>query len=542
MKRIKAIFGVYVLTLVITIFAYQLPIRANANETMAQSEGIILAPSEPQLSQDGNTLYFGVPFKAVIKDPNPPVIPRRILAPAWMKAMPEGAATDAFAITYIDKGETDLWGNTCETFPQEAKTAFNAAAEIWGNILKSSVPITIKACWTYLTGEDANTLGRTGGIPWKKNFSRAPRKDTFYASSLANALAGSDLDPDMFDMHITYNRNINWYYDTVGNIPTGPAAIANGNFESGSASWTESSPGDLIGEWNRNKVPSHGGTWYTWLGGANDEADYIEQTVTVPSSYLNLVFYHWIASNDSCGEDYAYDFGYVSVSKNGTDWKDVATIPLCNAFDTNRWRRKEIDLSDYANKKVDLRIRVETDGRDISNWYIDTVFFQADTYDLVTVALHEICHGLNFYDSMYIKDKIGAWGVGMPTFDPNIFDVFIKDGEGKYLINSYKNFSTALGTALTSNDLWFHGPKAMAANGRQRVKIYAPSEYDSGSSIGHLDYDTFDNTPNQLMVWAVAAGEVVHDPGPITKALLNDLGWSTRTSAVAPCIVPLLLD
>ncbi len=200
MKRINGIFEVYILALVLTIFAYQWPATANANETMAASEGILPAPLQPQLSEDGNTLYFGVPFKAVVKDPNPPVIPRRILAPAKMKALPEAAATSTFMIEYYPNDEADPGGQTCETFPEDAKRAFEAAAEIWENILKSSVPITIKACWANLTGNNADTLAYSGWGPWKKNFPRAPRKDTFYAGSLANALQGRVLDPDMFVM------------------------------------------------------------------------------------------------------------------------------------------------------------------------------------------------------------------------------------------------------------------------------------------------------------------------------------------------------
>jgi hypothetical protein len=229
-------------------------------------------------------------------------------------------------------------------------------------------------------------LGYSGGGPLHRDFPAAPRANTWYASSLANALNGSDLNPSAFDIHITYNQNYDWYYGVDGNPPD-------------------------------------------------------------------------------------------------------------------------------------------------------------DQTDLMTVVLHEICHGLNFSGSMTYAYGIGSWGYG--TEYPNIYDVFMKDGSGN-LLTSYVNGSTALGSALTSNNIWFHGANAMAANGGQRVKMYAPSDWRSASSYSHLDYIRFNDTQNQLMVYAISAGESIHDPGQITKNLLKDLGWTINveesTSVSLPFLTPLLLD
>ena len=366
MKRRRAIFGVYIFFLVFTIFAYQWPVTANAKSTMVAQGDLLPAPLEPQLSKDEKTLRYGTPLKAVIRDPSPSEGPRRIPAPAWMKDLPEEAAASTISITYIPNGGTDLWDEPCYTFPQAAKDVFEAAARIWENTLKSSVPITIRACWADLGS--SSTLGYSGGGNQYRDFSGAPRASTWYVESLANALHGSDLDPSKWDMHITYNQNFDWYYGTDGNTP-------------------------------------------------------------------------------------------------------------------------------------------------------------ATQMDLMTVVLHEICHGLNFSG---LAEYSGGYGrIGYGSGSPNIYDVFMKDGAGTLLINYTDAYtgSTALGTALTSNDLWFHGSKAMAANGGPRVKMYAPSAWSGGSSYSHLDYQTFNNTPNELMVYAVSSGESVHDPGVITNGLLQDLGW-----------------
>ncbi|MDD5033748.1 MAG: hypothetical protein PHE55_03240 [Methylococcaceae bacterium] len=145
--------------------------------------------------------------------------------------------------------------------------------------------------------------------------------------------------------------------------------------------------------------------------------------------------------------------------------------------------------------------------------------------DFMTVVLHEITHGLNFSTSIQYSSGYGAWG--NDTGYPNIYDTFLVTGAGRQLIDTslYGNPSIVLGSALSSGDLWFNGSNAMAANGGQRVKIYAPSTFSPGASISHLDYSTFAGTANGLMAYALAQGRSIHDPGPVTLGVLKDLGW-----------------
>lgn len=131
----------------------------------ASAQNGLPVPHQPQLSADGNTLFYAQPLKAVINDPNPPAGLRRIPLPEKLSTTPE-TATATFSITYIANGDTDEWGETCYTFPEEAKAAFNAAANIWANTLSSPVPITIKTCWADLGA--VSTLGYSGGAPLKK--------------------------------------------------------------------------------------------------------------------------------------------------------------------------------------------------------------------------------------------------------------------------------------------------------------------------------------------------------------------------------------
>ncbi|HEY5271514.1 MAG TPA: hypothetical protein VII97_14340 [Anaerolineales bacterium] len=175
-------------------------------------------------------------------------------------------------------------------------------------------------------------------------------------------------------------------------------------------------------------------------------------------------------------------------------------------------------------------------------WYYGTDgVVPAGQYDLVTVAAHEIAHGLNFSGSAGYSGGTGSYGY---KGYPNIYDTFMEDSGGIKL-TSYPNPSTELGSLLTSGSLWFNGTNANAANtanGSTRVKIYAPSSWSSGSSYGHLDYSTFKDTANKMMVYAVSSGSSQHNPGPVTKGLLKDLGWVLAGESTGSTIyLPLVL-
>ncbi|WP_045212887.1 fibronectin type III domain-containing protein [Desulfonatronovibrio magnus] len=319
------------------------------------------------MSADGNTLYNAGKPVALIADPNPDRV--RISIPAREKSSIELSAMASFQITYLAEGEEDLWGEPCYDFPDNARTALDRAAEIWGTLISSDVPITIRACWFR---DEGDTLGYAGGQPRHRNFSGAPKPDTWYVGALANSMAGTDLAPSEHDMHIAMNSNFDWYLGTDGNPPS-----------------------------------------------------------------------------------YEHDF--------------------------------------------------------------------------VTIMLHEIAHGLGFTGSVSYSSQDGTAGWGFGTDNPRIYDTFMRDGNGKRLTDTsvYPNPSAGLADLVTSGNLWWHGSHAMSANGGQRVMMYAPAAWSSGSSYSHLDYDTFRGTENRLMVYAASAGDGNHNPGPVTMGILKDMGWNT---------------
>lgn len=167
-----------------------------------------------------------------------------------------------------------------------------------------------------------------------------------------------------------------------------------------------------------------------------------------------------------------------------------------------------------------------------------------EQYDFVTVFLHEICHSLGFGSLADIVNGQGAWSVNIesdlytPSFPipdlenrPTIYDLFLENGNLFRLTDEdrFGNPSFALTNEFIGGNLFFGGSIAQQVNNNQRPRVYAPPTFRAGSSIGHLDEDTYESgTSNALMTPNFGRGEVIHDPGPIILGVLQDMGWTLK--------------
>ena len=163
-----------------------------------------------------------------------------------------------------------------------------------------------------------------------------------------------------------------------------------------------------------------------------------------------------------------------------------------------------------------------------ANWYLGTDgLTPPDRFDLMSVVLHELGHGLGFVGSMNMSNNgAGSWGLG--TGFPIIYDRFTENLQGQQLLDTalFPNPSAALAGQLQSNQLLFDGPHTRARNGTSPVRIYAPITWQQGSSFSHLNEVTFPSgNANSLMTPQIGMGEAIHAPGPIGLGVLHDLGW-----------------
>ncbi len=198
---------------------------------------------------------------------------------------------------------------------------------------------------------------------------------------------------------------------------------------------------------------------------------------------------------------------------------------VIDALDPNAWYPVALAEKIYGESlnddlSADIILKINTD----MNWYLGTDGKALpNQYDLVTVVIHELIHGLGFFDTMSADESTGSWGAASI---PVIYDTFIENFAGNRLTDTLKfeNPSEELKNELTSDSLYFKGPLSINANFGQRVRIYAPSTYDPGSSISHLDEETTPDT-SALMTPFINKSESIHDPGKLTMSMLGDLGW-----------------
>ena len=160
-----------------------------------------------------------------------------------------------------------------------------------------------------------------------------------------------------------------------------------------------------------------------------------------------------------------------------------------------------------------------------------------NNYDFVTVVLHEIAHGLGFTGFMHLNETNNTGYSGYGNKLPAIYDCFLADHEGEHLTDHvhYPNPSQKLYNAFTSNQLYSTSYLGTISNNNNRPRIYAPSAFNEGSSIYHLNTATFSFDPdNALMTHSIAKGTAIHDPGPVTRGMLGDLGWKYLTILFEP--------
>jgi hypothetical protein len=163
------------------------------------------------------------------------------------------------------------------------------------------------------------------------------------------------------------------------------------------------------------------------------------------------------------------------------------------------------------------------------NWYFGTDGnTPAGQYNLVTVVLHEITHGLGYFSSFDIENNIGIWGEEQYPF---VYDAYIENRTSQRLLNTslFANRSVALANQLTSNNLFFESPLPNSSSRNGLPRLYAPPDFNRGSSISHLDEFTYRaGNPNSLMTPQIGRAESIFWPGEITITMLTALGWRIR--------------
>lgn len=161
---------------------------------------------------------------------------------------------------------------------------------------------------------------------------------------------------------------------------------------------------------------------------------------------------------------------------------------------------------------------------DSINWYFGTDGnTPAGQFDFVTVALHEIGHGLGFLANRNVNGA--GEGTLRPTGLPSIFSLFFINGDGDRLLD-LADPSVELGNVITGGDVFVDGTFAVNGLDGNLPEIFAPATFAGGSSLSHWDEATFPaGDPNALMTPAAGQAESNFNIGDITRGHFRDMGW-----------------
>jgi hypothetical protein len=139
-------------------------------------------------------------------------------------------------------------------------------------------------------------------------------------------------------------------------------------------------------------------------------------------------------------------------------------------------------------------------------------------YDLQSVFLHELGHGLGFLSNDAYDPFFGIGSLDQPT----PFDAYLQTSDGRRLAD-LPTPSKELGIALTTSLVW-SGANGVKANGGVKPKMYTPARYEAGSSTSHLDEATFSKAGlDSVMTPSLDPGEIFKEPGPLLLAMMEDM-------------------
>jgi hypothetical protein len=156
--------------------------------------------------------------------------------------------------------------------------------------------------------------------------------------------------------------------------------------------------------------------------------------------------------------------------------------------------------------------------------------YAGGSYDFVSVAIHEMSHGLGFLSFASATGQgVGGQTVGSPDIYSMMNKYMVRGSTSpanlfnNTLTNSgYGSFLGPASTFTNGNDvntgLFYAGQYAMEVYGNE-VPLYAPTTFSSGSSVSHV------NDSGAVMNPSVAANTIKRFK-PYEIAMMMDIGWN----------------
>ena len=425
-------------------------------------------------------------------------------------------------------------GNPGTTVGQQRLNAFQYAADIWGSILNSAVPIYIQASFTPLSCTATSaTLGSAGALQVFGNFPNTELLNTWYHVALANKLAGEDLASDPAegnpnDIIANFNSNLGqptclagtgWYYGLDANHGTNIDLVTVLLHEFGhglgfSGFYNKTTGTQLAG------FPDVYGT-YTFSTTFNKAwpqlTDLQRKTATIDTN--NVV---WTGINVTAAAPNVLQLGTPLATVNtpaslGSYRVGTATFgPLLSTPGVTGDVLVGFDAADAAGPST-------TDGCSTITTNLTGKIGLVDRGTCGFAIKAKNLQNAGAVAVLIADNAAGSPPAGMSGVDPTITIPSVRIS-----LDNGNALKAALASGTVNVTLGVNPTVRAGANAAGRVLLNAPNPVVTGSSISHWDPIAF---PNLLMEPAIN-GDLTHGVD-LTKQEMIDIGWFSDNDGVA---------
>ena len=158
-------------------------------------------------------------------------------------------------------------------------------------------------------------------------------------------------------------------------------------------------------------------------------------------------------------------------------------------------------------------------------WYFGTDGnTPSSKYDFVTSVLHELAHGFGI--SGFLEDENGRGYFNNSRNLPSAYDYYLFNQINQQISDKsiFGSPSTDLHKQLTSENLKLRSIQNIN-QGTDIGQVFAPSNWNPGASIYHLQNASTGSNASKLMNACLMKGAAYHQPEDATLNILKAIGW-----------------
>lgn len=236
--------------------------------------------------------------------------------------------------------------------------------------------------------------------------------------------------------------------------------VVNGNFESGSTGWSQTSTGGYNIISNFSQYPAYAGSWYSWLGGYSNGTDVLQQDVTIPS-LAKLQFRYHITTQETSTST-AYDT--LKIELTDTTGTSIATLANFNNLTTTTgWTLSpEYDLSAYAGRTLRLRFTAKLDISNSTSFRLDDILVYPSSSTGGTPVVSTNCSNLDWVSGWWWNPTESGRGFAVERQGNKLFTaafLYEDSGSAAWYISEMTQVGNS--NAFTGNVMRYSGGQSL---------------------------------------------------------------------------------